>query len=145
MAPQSRVNFSCASGAFEVLFCVGYEEAEDSLILPLSVQISRLTKFKEAVEAVLKQSSGAGAAAAAAQHVEAGEDVEMTISVEVEVLLTWDLAVEDEDVEEDLEVWRVLIHYFCWNNKHGSNDFLESKLGVSKIWSTPILIRATFL
>ena len=52
-------------------------------------------------------------AVAVEEAVEAGEDVEMTISVEVEVLLTWDLAVEDEDVVVDLEVWRVLIHYFC--------------------------------
>ena len=37
------------------------------------------------------------------EAVEAGEDVEMTISVEVEVLLTWDLAVEEEDVVVDLE------------------------------------------
>ena len=50
-------------------------------------------------------------AVAVEEAVEAGEDVEMTISVEV--LLTWDLAVEDEDVVVDLEVWRVLIHYFC--------------------------------
>ena len=52
-------------------------------------------------------------AVAVEEAVEAGEDVEMTISVEVEVLLTWDLAVEDEVVVVDLEVWRVLIHYFC--------------------------------
>ena len=30
------------SGAFEVLFSVGYEEADDSLILPLSVPISKV-------------------------------------------------------------------------------------------------------
>ena len=52
-------------------------------------------------------------AVAVEEAVEAGEDVEMTISVEVEVLLTWDQAVEDEVVVVDLEVWRVLIHYFC--------------------------------
>lgn len=40
-------------------------------------------------------------AVAVEEAVEAGEDVEMTISVEV--LLTWDLAVEDEVVVVDLE------------------------------------------
>ena len=39
-----------ASGAFEILFSVGFEEAEDKLILPASVDVKTVEKFLDAQE-----------------------------------------------------------------------------------------------
>ena len=39
-----------ASGAFEILFSVGFEEAEDKLILPMSVNIRTVERFLEALK-----------------------------------------------------------------------------------------------
>ena len=63
-----------ASGAFEILFSIGFEEAEDKLILPVSVNVRTVEKFldalknidskPEAVEAVNTQPAAATATAA---------------------------------------------------------------------------------
>ena len=39
-----------ASGAFEILFSVGFEEAEDKLILPVSVNVRTVEKFLDALK-----------------------------------------------------------------------------------------------
>merc|ERR1719341_671843 len=39
-----------ASGAFEILFSVGFEEAEDKLILPMSVNIRTVERFLDALK-----------------------------------------------------------------------------------------------
>ena len=39
-----------ASGAFEILFSVGFEEAEDKLILPMSVNVKTIEKFLDALK-----------------------------------------------------------------------------------------------
>merc|ERR1712198_406830 len=61
-------------------------------------------------------------AVAVEEAVEAGEDVEMTISVEVEVLLTWDLAVEDEDVVVDLEETGTMVMVMKVLTSHPENE-----------------------
>jgi len=60
--PKIETKLLPAAGAFEVLFSVGYEEADDSLILPLSVPISKVEKFKEAIEKLIKSGNEASPA-----------------------------------------------------------------------------------
>ena len=43
-------NLLAATGAFEVLFSVGFEEDDDKLILPLNVSITNIEKFLDAVK-----------------------------------------------------------------------------------------------
>ena len=43
-----------AAGAFEILFSVGFEEADDKLILPLSADLKTIKSFKEAVSNISK-------------------------------------------------------------------------------------------
>ena len=38
-----------ASGAFEILFSVGFEEAEDKLLLPLDANLRTVESFRDAV------------------------------------------------------------------------------------------------
>ena len=38
-----------ASGAFEILFSVGFEEAEDKLLLPLDANMRTVERFRDAV------------------------------------------------------------------------------------------------
>ena len=45
-----------ASGAFEILFSVGFEEAEEQLILPLSSNVRTLEKFRDAIKNIDKKS-----------------------------------------------------------------------------------------
>ena len=39
-----------ASGAFEILFSVGFEEAEDKLVLPLGANMRTVEKFRDAIK-----------------------------------------------------------------------------------------------
>eukprot|EP00092_Neocalanus_flemingeri_P102935 GFUD01131671.1.p1 GENE.GFUD01131671.1~~GFUD01131671.1.p1 ORF type:complete len:772 (+),score=293.82 GFUD01131671.1:35-2350(+) len=39
-----------ASGAFEILFSVGFEEAEDKLVLPLGADVKTVEKFRDAIK-----------------------------------------------------------------------------------------------
>jgi len=55
--PKIESKLLPAAGAFEVLFCVGFEEADDKLIMPLSASIQKVEKFVEAIEKVRKTSS----------------------------------------------------------------------------------------
>jgi len=43
-----------ASGAFEILFSVGFEEADDKLILPLDANIKTIEKFRDAIRDIDK-------------------------------------------------------------------------------------------
>lgn len=44
-----------ASGAFEILFSVGFEEADDKLILPLGANLKVIQKFRDAIQNVDKK------------------------------------------------------------------------------------------
>ena len=43
-----------AAGAFEILFSVGFEEADDKLILPLSADLKTVQSFKDAIGNISK-------------------------------------------------------------------------------------------
>lgn len=43
-----------AAGAFEILFSVGFEEADDKLILPLGADLKTVKSFKEAIGNISK-------------------------------------------------------------------------------------------
>ena len=43
-----------AAGAFEILFSVGFEEADDKLILPLGADLKTIKSFKDAISNVSK-------------------------------------------------------------------------------------------
>eukprot|EP00092_Neocalanus_flemingeri_P003387 GFUD01003628.1.p1 GENE.GFUD01003628.1~~GFUD01003628.1.p1 ORF type:complete len:250 (+),score=53.32 GFUD01003628.1:75-824(+) len=45
-------NLLPATGAFEILFSVGFEEDDDKLILPLAVSISKVEKFLDAIQSL---------------------------------------------------------------------------------------------
>ena len=46
-----------ACGAFEILFSVGFEEAEDKLVLPLNANIKTIEKFRDAIKDMDAQSA----------------------------------------------------------------------------------------
>ena len=50
-----------ASGAFEILFSVGFEEADDKLILPLGADMRIIQIFKQAITSVSKSEGKAAA------------------------------------------------------------------------------------
>ena len=60
--PKIESKLLPANGAFEVLFSVGFEEGDDSLILPLSANMTTVTKFKEAIETVMGGARAVGGA-----------------------------------------------------------------------------------
>ena len=41
-----------ASGAFEILFSVGFEEADDKLFLPLDADLEPVKRFRDAIKKV---------------------------------------------------------------------------------------------
>ena len=55
-----------ACGAFEILFSVGFEEAEDKLVLPLNANIKTIEKFRDAIKNMDDKTEGAIAAQSAA-------------------------------------------------------------------------------
>ena len=52
--PKIEQKLLVASGAFEVLFSVGFEEADDKVILPLSASVAKVDKYKTAIEKLLQ-------------------------------------------------------------------------------------------
>lgn len=52
--PKIESKLLPASGAFEVLFSVGFEEATDSLVLPLTAPIPTIQKFHDELEKLLR-------------------------------------------------------------------------------------------
>ena len=62
-----------ASGAFEILFSIGFEEAEDKLILPVSVNVRTVDKFLDALKNIDSKPEAVNTQPAAASTATASE------------------------------------------------------------------------